>query len=332
MTQELYELLAPSGAVSRLYAPYGSVCFRNETLRAVAERVFQRVCSDDGVIRPCDMDEFTFCRDKFSRFYPGDIIYAVKIADDPRRLGIRLNRCVTSVAALIEKCFGFCIDVTAAGGDSVAEIAENAFFVLPRYFGPGRLKKIKKYMSGLCECGIVTCDGMISFLKDGEEYLSAPRYEFDDARPCGACEVTDSEDYRRGCLYSFARQAAAVSTAFSDDFPAVKAEYANALAYRLGIAAASARGFRYAKQKYVLTPERKKIYAVPLPLRDGIPDLPAWHYTLNAVNADVRAKHAYYALTAADAPFETVAEETGAEIICERERFATTGYIAVIFQ
>ncbi|MBQ6043795.1 MAG: hypothetical protein IJL41_06600 [Clostridia bacterium] len=331
MTEDIQELFSESGAIGRLSAKYSKASFADETLYAVAERMFSHFCGKDGTLRVCNMDEYSACRDKDARFLAGDVIWRAQSVTDPKRLGVKLNRCVTSLASLCEKCTGFCIDVTLAGGDTASDIAENTFFVLPADIARANMKKYEKYAYGLCECGIVTCDGAITFLRDGEEYLSGTYHELTGRNGPESCAVRSVHDYRNGCLAVFSKLAALNSPAVFEDAPVPERSYSDPVAYRLGLAAAGARGYKRAKHKVPLPQGRKKLNAYPLPCCDGMPDLPAWHYALRVLLKRASVRYGEYAAAVCDCD-PSVFTENGYELECESKDFAATGYIAITYR
>ena len=328
MTEDIRDLFSEHGDIGRLLAGFTAASFADETLYAVADRIFPHVCGKDGEIRVCRMDEYFACRDKESRFLPGDVIWRAQTVTDPKRLGVRLNRCVTSLASLCEKCAGFCVDVTPAGGDSASDIAENTFFVLPADITRASMKKYEKYTSGLCECGVVTCDGSVTFLKSGEEYLKGSLYGLTGQNSRLKRAIRSADDYRAGCLAVFSKLAALNSPSVFYDAPAPERAYTDAAAFRLGLAAAGARGFKRAKRKQILPEGRKKLLAFPLPCRDGVPDLPAWHYALNLQFKRASVRYGIFAAAVCDCGYEAFAEK-GYETECDAADFAPTGYIAI---
>ena len=82
MTEDIRDLFSEHGDIGRLLAGFTAASFADETLYAVADRIFPHVCGKDGEIRVCRMDEYFACRDKESRFLAGDVIWRAQIVTD----------------------------------------------------------------------------------------------------------------------------------------------------------------------------------------------------------------------------------------------------------
>ena len=330
MEENINELFSPEGAIGRLLTGYVSVAAEPRHGYLI-NTMIKKAGIKDGVLRPCMLDEYTFYRDKKRRFRPGDVIYAAAGPVYPRMLRLKLNKCVTSIASLYLASGSFCIDIAAAGGETAADIAEKTYFVLPSDTTARAFRRISYCSGGLTECGLITCDGMITFLKNGEPYAAAPRASLPKPADGNKHVIKDMRDFTAGCLCSFAKT---VSRASPSPFPAalpLDISHANELEFRLGICACciSERKDRTLAQKEA--PAQKALELVPLPYFDGMPMLPQWHAMLEKLIA-ANAYRGYAALCLTDsAPDElTNITEAGGPSLPYAYPPAARGSIAIL--
>ncbi|MBO4501306.1 MAG: hypothetical protein J5760_03605, partial [Clostridia bacterium] len=122
MNEDIYSLFSKEGAVGRLLTGYSSIECADPALYAITEYLIKATRTENAFIRPCELDELIRYRRKKCCFRPGDVIYYAKRVNDPRILSGAADRCVTSVASLFCACDSFCVDIAAAGAESVSEI------------------------------------------------------------------------------------------------------------------------------------------------------------------------------------------------------------------
>lgn len=330
MEENINELFSPEGAIGRLLTGYASVAAEPRHGYLI-NTMIKKAGIKDGVLRPCMLDEYTFYRDKKRRFRPGDVIYAASGPVYPRMLRVKLNECVTSIASLYLACGAFCMDIAYAGGETIADIAEKTFFILPADISARSYRRISYYSGGLRECGIITCDGMITFLKNGEPYAAAPRASIPAPKEISRHVMKDPRDFTSGCLYAFAQT---VRRASPSPFPyplPIDTSHTSELEFRLGLCACciSQRKERTLAQKEA--PAQKALELVPLPYFDGMPMLPRWHAMLENLIAS-NAYRGYAALCLTDsAPDElTNITEAGGPSLPYGYPPATRGAIAIL--
>ena len=328
MEESINELFSREGAIGRLLAGYTSVA-APPRYGYLINTMIKKADPKDGVIRPCMFDEYTFYRDKKYRFRPGDVIYAASSPVYPRMLRVKLNMCVTSIASLYLAGGSFCMDIAYAGGETIADIAEKTYFILPADISARSFKRISYYTGGLCECGLITCDGMITFLKNGSPYASAPRVSITPPKGSSRLVMNDARDFTAGCLYSFAKAVRRVSPSpFPVALP-LDTSHSSELEFRFGVCACciSERKDRMCAQREA--PEHRSLELVPLPYFDGMPMLPRWHAMLESLVLK-NAYRGFAALCLTNAEPEALPAIPGVETEQTSQVITRRGAIAIL--
>ena len=328
MTESIYELFSPGGAIGGFLAPFSGFDTSEQSIIKAANACFLRAAKDKAVFRPCEIDRFAFYRRKRCYFRPGDVILRAGYISDPKRLGGLTDRCVTTLAALYDSSPSFCLDIASAGGGTVADIALCDYFVVPEYSLARTLKKLVWCAEDVRECGVVTCDGEITFLKNGEKYISSPRGETEELIKPNRPRIELDNGFTDGCLYAFSYALKLISR---DRFPAeppYKPGIKNFASFALGEAAYGLREYRTAKRYDGVTPSTLTLTAVPLRFSKNYP-VTSLHAVLESF--DYAASYSkYYALRLVDADGETLKDIPGVTRTVNAELFSSGPAVAVL--
>ena len=201
----------------------------------------ERSGASSGVVYPYELDSFTVYRRKKSFFRPTDVIYTADKITISKKAARSVDYYCGSLYELFVSCPSFTIDTSLIGTNNIISLAERIYFVFPA--GKKRLvEKTASFTSGLRQCGIVTSDGMIRFIRNGifEEFekSSVPA-----ASPISLA-VNSPHDFNCGCFDAFDKcleNASKYRFPFRDVFG--NYDYSDAFTYRLGQLAVSSRDF-----------------------------------------------------------------------------------------
>ncbi|MBO4500856.1 MAG: hypothetical protein J5760_01340, partial [Clostridia bacterium] len=177
------------------------------------------------------------------------------------------------------------------------------------------------------ECGMVTCDGLITFLKNGERYIESSRHGINALPEHERAVIGTASDYNAGALRTMRYALELLSPyAFPYALP-FETRYKDALAYRLGLAAMSARGFAAAKSKAPFPVCDTVMEFIPLPYINERADIPAWHGLLKALKARASSENVAFSLTTAGNKESAGMPEIG---ITDSDKLSPGGSVAVL--
>lgn len=192
----------------------------------------------EGVVYPYELNGFTVFRNKKCFFRPTDVIYTADEITSFKDASKKANFLSVGLYELFVSCPSFTVDTSLIGNSDVASLAERLYFVIPA--AKTRLvKKISFFTSGLRKCGVVTSDGMIRFIMNGD----AEEFEKSQIPAVPPVDLVSRENgsFNAGCFDAFGEYLAKLTRyVFPAEFRS-KAVFNDKFTYKLGRLAVSSR-------------------------------------------------------------------------------------------